>query len=158
MNQRPSYIIAVVSDALDVLRSRDCCDPVQRIIQGKAGTGKSTVIGLLTAITKLKFYDFHHPVLRAALTGIAAFYIKGQTIHDLFRINKNNHSPQYIEALSDSNKQKLRTEFKDIQLLFIDGVSMVGARMMNQIDEALKFARGCQSPSGWSFLCLFRGL
>lgn len=135
LNERQAYVVAAGSDALECLKDGSASNKLRCIVQGKAGTGKSMVIALLSALTKLKLYDSQHPVLRAAPTGIAAYNIKGQTIHNLFAIKTNNHSPNFIENLSDSSRQKLKTDFRDVQLLIVDEISMVGVRMLQQIDD-----------------------
>ena len=59
------------------------------IVHGGAGTGKSTVIDVLSQMLEKIFRqagdDPNHPyIIRAAFTGNAALIIRGQTLHSAF--------------------------------------------------------------------------
>lgn len=62
LNEKQIYVVSMVSDVLDCQRDGSSTGPLRCVIQGKAGTGKSTVIRLLSAITKLKYYQLERPV------------------------------------------------------------------------------------------------
>ena len=65
------------------------------VVQGGAGSGKSTVIDILSQQVEriLRFPGDHpdHPYcIKAAFTGTAAANIKGQTLHSAFSFSFGN--------------------------------------------------------------------
>lgn len=63
-------------------------------VHGVAGTGKSTMINVISNLVKSRFGD--DALVVTAPTGVDAFNIKGKTIHSLLEIQnfKNvNHRP-----------------------------------------------------------------
>ena len=70
-------------------------EPPLLIIQGGAGSGKSTVIGVLTEwmehFLRKSADDPNHPyIIKAAYTGSAAVIISGKTLHSAFKMPFNN--------------------------------------------------------------------
>ena len=101
-------------------------------VTGKAGTGKSTLLGYLRDNTK------QHVVV-CAPTGVAAYNVGGITIHSLFSF------PFGILTAADVARhlgRRAREVLRSIDMLIIDEVSMVSANLMDAIDAALRAARG----------------
>ena len=95
-------------------------------VSGKAGTGKTTLIGYLRD---------HIPgnVVVVAPTGVAALQVKGVTIHSFFRL-----PPRLIFPEEDIKPLKDKRLYKDIRLLIIDEVSMVRADVVDAMDLFLR--------------------
>lgn len=101
-------------------------------VTGRAGTGKSTLLGYLRDNTE-------QDVIVCAPTGVAAYNVGGITIHSLFGF------PFGVLTASDVAKhlgRRQREVLKGIDMLIIDEVSMVSANLMDCIDVALRIARG----------------
>ncbi|MCX6496297.1 MAG: AAA family ATPase, partial [Rhodoluna sp.] len=101
-------------------------------VTGRAGTGKSTLLGYLRDNTGQK-------VVVCAPTGVAAYNVGGITIHSLFGFAFGALTPgEVAKHLGRRQREVLR----EIDMLIIDEVSMVSANLMDAIDVALKTARG----------------
>jgi hypothetical protein len=100
-------------------------------LTGKAGTGKSTFLRVISQET-----DKNHVIL--APTGIAAINAKGETIHGFFRLPLGPLLPN-DKRLSDislsRNKQKL---INKLDLIIIDEISMVRADIIDALDSVLR--------------------
>lgn len=100
-------------------------------LTGKAGTGKSTFLKLISNNTNKK-----HIVL--APTGIAAINVKGETLHSFFQLPFGPLLPN-DERLNNPrfSKQKVKL-VKELDLLIIDEISMVRADIIDAIDKVLR--------------------
>ena len=93
-------------------------------IDGKAGTGKSHFIAVLSrvlselAATAGKL----SPLVRAAPTGVAAFGINGQTIYNLLKLPVQ----RLFEDLPPASLTPLQQKFRNIHYLVLDEKLMVG--------------------------------
>lgn len=112
--------------------SKDVIDTLENssenlFITGRAGTGKSTLLGYFRSTTKKN-------VVVVAPTGVAALNVRGQTIHGFFKfkIGMTVHDVKKITAEID---QKM---YKKIDMLIIDEISMVRADMFDCIDRFLR--------------------
>lgn len=109
-------------------------------VGGGAGVGKSTLISaLFQAISyrenKLPGADFQSlKALLCAYTGKAAFNIGGVTLHNVFSLPISGT----LLPLSASNVNRIHTQLKDLRLIIIDEISMVGAKMLSNIDSRLQ--------------------
>lgn len=100
-------------------------------LTGKAGTGKSTFLRVISKETHKK-----HVIL--APTGIAAINAKGETIHSFFRLPLGPVLPndKRLGDISFSReKQKL---IKSLDLIIIDEISMVRADIIDALDQVLR--------------------
>jgi ATP-dependent DNA helicase PIF1 len=95
------------------------------LVQGKAGTGKSTFI---------KYLKKYLPgnVAFVAPTGLAALHIGGQTIHSFAKL------PLKVLKRRDAREMKHRGLYRNLNTLIIDEVSMVRADMFDALDEFLR--------------------
>jgi helitron helicase-like protein/uncharacterized protein DUF6570/PIF1-like helicase len=127
--------------------------PAQLLINldGKAGTGKSHVIGVLSAALQ-DLADqagiATSPILRAAPTGVAAHGIAGRTLHSLFHLPvplKAQYEPLPSPKLKDT--QEL---FRGVRYVIIDEKSMIGLRALQWIDRRCHqiFPSGRDQPFG----------
>ncbi|NDE88685.1 MAG: helicase, partial [Micrococcales bacterium] len=101
-------------------------------VTGRAGTGKSTLLGYLRDNTG------QHVVV-CAPTGVAAYNVGGITIHSLFGFPFGVLTPSDVARHLG---RRAREVLRGIDMLIIDEVSMVSANLMDAIDVALRTARG----------------
>ncbi|MBK6860888.1 MAG: AAA family ATPase [Saprospiraceae bacterium] len=103
-------------------------------LTGRAGTGKSSLIQLFKKLNAKR-------VIYLAPTGVAAVQIKGQTIHSFFKF-----PPGWIRQ---SDYKILPKKFvEQIDLIFIDEISMVRAELLDHIDQLLQLSIGNKKPFG----------
>ena len=109
------------------------------ILQGPAGTGKSTVINFIEKLitweeNKTTDAPQNLKVLKCAFTGKAASNIDGLTLHHTFSI------PLYKRA-SNLSKKRLETKkslLKNCIFFICDEISMVGTRTMSTVNQRLQ--------------------
>lgn len=114
-------------------------------ITGRAGTGKSTLLGLLKRTTKKN-------AVVLAPTGIAALNVGGQTIHSFFKL-----PPKMIDP-NEITKRKNHRFYKKLSLLIIDEISMVRADLIDCIDRFLRVNIEKNLPFGGVQLVVFGDL
>jgi ATP-dependent DNA helicase PIF1 len=97
-------------------------------ITGKAGTGKSTLLGYIRN-------NILPNAVVLAPTGVAAVNIHGQTIHSFFGFR-----PDVTVEIVKENKKNVRNKqlYKKLSTLIIDEVSMVRADLLDCINTFLK--------------------
>lgn len=100
-------------------------------LTGRAGTGKSTLLGRFKQSTKKN-------VVVLAPTGIAALNVRGQTIHSFFGF-RPNITPGKVEKVYNSRRIHL---YKKLDSVVIDEVSMVRADLLDCIDKFLRLNGG----------------
>ena len=131
-------------------------EPLRIVIIGTAGTGKSY---LIMAIRKMLHEMVRHetktPLLVLAPTGVAAFNIRGRTVHSALSI------PIHINDNSlDMNGERLKClqqRLEGVKYIIIDEKSMVGRRMLALIDMRLRqaFPDHKNEPFGRRSIILF---
>jgi ATP-dependent DNA helicase PIF1 len=94
-------------------------------ITGKAGSGKSTLLKNFCATTQKRFAI-------VAPTGIAALNVGGQTIHSFFRF------PVGIFDRRNIKKQNNAKLWQNLDLIIIDEISMVEAKIIDDIDYFMR--------------------
>jgi hypothetical protein len=104
------------------------------VLTGVAGAGKSFVASILKKLCYRTFTRSscgrYGSVLTCAFTGQAASLLGGFTIHSAFSIGQKD--------LSVSTQSSLETSFRYVRFIIIDEVSMVSARLLEQIDRRLR--------------------
>ena len=113
--------------------------PPLLIVQGGAGTGKSTVIDVLSqqmekVLRKPGDNPDHPYIIKAAFTGTAAANIKGQTLHSAFSFSFGNN----FFSLGDKVRDERRNQLENLQVVIIDEYSMMKADMLYQLDLRLR--------------------
>ena len=119
--------------------STACPRPPRIIVQGGAGSGKSTVISTLVQwmekIFRKEGDNPEHPyILVCAPTGTAAAVVHGQTLHHSFSFNFGN---EYM-SLSDKARDQKRSLLRNLKVVIIDEISMVKADLLYQLDLRLR--------------------
>ena len=108
-----------------VIEAIDRGDPYI-FVSGKAGTGKTTLIGYLRE-------NITGNVVVLAPTGVAALQVRGVTIHSFFRF-----PPRLIFPEEDIKVVRDKRLYEGMRLLVIDEISMVRADMIDAIDLFLR--------------------
>ena len=114
-------------------------EPPLLIIQGGAGSGKSTVIGVLTDwmehFLRKSADDPNHPyIIKAAYTGSAAVIISGQTLHSAFKMPFGNK----FERFSNEERDRRRIILQNLKVVIIDEISFVKADLLYQLHLRLQ--------------------
>jgi len=97
-------------------------------VTGRAGTGKSTLLGHFKNTSKKR-------IAVIAPTGVAAVNVGGQTIHSFFGF-KPNITIDKVKAARN------RGVYEALDALVIDEISMVRADLMDCMDKSLRLNRG----------------
>ena len=126
-------------------------EPMHIFIEGGAGVGK-TRVGKAIHQSMERFYcnepgknpDQMHCILLAP-TGMAAYHLKGNTIHSGLHININRGK---LVPLGHSEKNTLRSKLLEAKVVFIDEISMVGRRLWNKVNQRLQEIFGCNKVFG----------
>ena len=113
--------------------------PPRIIVQGGAGSGKSTVISTLVQwmekIFRKEGDNPDHPyILVCAPTGTAAAVVHDQTLHHSFSFNFGN---EYM-SLSDKARDLKRALLQNLKVVIIDEISMVKSDLLYQLDLRLR--------------------
>jgi len=141
MNSEPIQLNQQFAEILDELeKSKN-----HYFITGRAGTGKSTLLGVFRNTTKKK-------VVVLAPTGIAALNVQGQTIHSFFGF------PPRVLNKSEIQKRRYRKIFEKLDCIIIDEISMVRADMLDNIDYFLRINRENPNPFGGVQMLFFGDL
>ena len=109
------------------------------VIQGGAGSGKSTVIDVVSQhvekILRKPGDNPDHPyILKAAYTGTAAANIRGQTLHSALSFNFGS---SYL-SLNDKARDDKRNTLENLMFVIIDEFSFIDADMLYKLDLRLK--------------------
>ncbi|RZC87713.1 hypothetical protein C5167_028166 [Papaver somniferum] len=127
---------------LESLRSEST---IRLIISGGAGTGKSTLISAIVHSTR-ELFGNEKSVRIMAPTGVAVFNIGGSTIHHELAITADkNLSYKKLEA---ERCRRMQVDFKDTKLIIIDEYSMIGRKMLANIDLRLRDIFSTSEPFG----------
>ena len=122
--------------------------PIYLFLSGGGGAGKSHLIKTIyhTAVKTFRHPPFNpelQTVLLMAPTGVAAINIDGTTINTGIAIPKE--TGDYLPAMSDQRKTQYRLALKDLKLIIVDEISMVGNTTLLHIHQCLKEIFGCSS-------------
>ena len=135
--------------------------PLRIFMTGGAGTGKSLVIKTLYYVANKIFTPICENAdditdLLLAYTGTAAFNIGGRTIHSAFAIHSStNIKTGKYTPLKEEQVTKLRYQYRNLLLIIIDEVSIVGKKMLTFISERLcQIKRISTSFGGVSILAI----
>lgn len=124
--------------------------PIYTFLSGGAGVGKSVLIrALYQALHRyLCSTEGENPddirILLCAYTGKAAYNIGGSTIASAFH-QKINQSQQGLHC---DELNTFRTKYRNLKLVIIDEISMVGNRSIALIDSRLQLLTGIKKPFG----------
>merc|ERR1712240_111836 len=126
-------------------------------ISGNAGTGKSFLLKVMINAAKRRAKrsgaELDKPIsLTVAPTGVAAYLVNGTTIESALGIQPSKDKA-YIKN-EPSRNSNLRFLYEDLQVIFIDEVSMVGSDMLAKINYRLQDILGkSEFMGGISIVC-----
>ncbi|XP_069109665.1 ATP-dependent DNA helicase PIF1-like [Argopecten irradians] len=129
---------------------RDEDEPLFAFLTGGAGTGKSVVIDAVyqTLHRLLCSEEGEDPedvrIMLCAYTGKAAYNIGGTTIASAFH-KKMYQTQQHMHA---DELNSLRTKFRNLSVVIIDEISMVGNKLLTFINERLQQVKGKKTDFG----------
>lgn len=121
-------------------------EPLFAFLTGGAGVGKSVVVrALFQALHRyLCSVEGEDPddtrILLCAFTGKAAYNIGGVTLHNAFQIQPSKNLEE--QTLSSDVLNTLRTKYRNLSVVMIDEISMVGNRMFSLINTRLQKIKG----------------
>lgn len=111
------------------------------VIHGQAGTGKSFLIKHLVDLCESMEKSF----IVTALTGIAALTIDGVTLHSALKIGLATGTAEKLaNGISNQHGDFLR----ELDVLFIDEISLMSALFYEKIDKFLQIVRRNNRPCG----------
>jgi ATP-dependent DNA helicase PIF1 len=128
-------------------------EPLHVFLTGGAGCGKSVVINCL--YQALHRYLCSQPgdifdscrVLLVAPTGKAAYNIGGSTIHSAFKFQANRNADEYQKPSCDV-LNTLQSKYRDLAVLIVDEISMVGNKMFRNLNLRLQDIMQNRKPFG----------
>lgn len=139
----PSEFVSCLTD--DQLAAFSLCRAGHNMyIGGNAGTGKSFLLDRIASWLETTHVQSRPcRVLRTAMTGIAAVNIKGLTLHHGLGIHVPPRGHWYT-------KDSFRDWgiFKELDVIFVDEVSMLDASLLAALDDVARSARVSSVPFG----------
>ncbi|KAG2108184.1 uncharacterized protein F5147DRAFT_577074, partial [Suillus discolor] len=132
---------------VDKKQDADLVNQLTMLMTGPGATGKTHVVKAVQAV--MHHYGCAHLIRFLAPTGSAAALIDGMTVHKglglkIKSLNKGKGTRQpgtsledYSVLISVQNHTQLREEWKNIEYLLIDEVSLLSLQLLVQIDHAL---------------------
>ena len=133
------------NDFVERINDPNLNDPFYLYIGGEAGTGKSYLLKLIIEAVKLlpkysgQELDKPH-YITIAPTGVAAYLVNGTTIESGLGIQ-----PQKGRSFKTSNPSKnsnMRFLYEDLQIIFLDEVSMTGSDMLARMNFRMQDIMG----------------
>ena len=130
---------------------------LRMLMTGPGGTGKTHVVRAVKKV--MSYYGQEHKIRFLAPTGSVAALIDGMTVHKGLGIkiqsNKkkkkdqvaNHGAEEYTVLVSVQNRMELRDEWKNVEILLIDEVSLLSAQLLSEIDHALRYTK--ERPNDW---------
>ena len=108
--------------------------PLRCTVNGQAGTGKSVLLNTITSVLR-RMFNYNNVVKVIAPTGVAAFNVGGETIHNFASFgNFGDHSP----CMSTKDRNKLVARVKHLLCLILDERSMVSSKTLGNLEQRLK--------------------
>lgn len=119
---------------------------VNIFLTGKAGTGKTTFLHKLHALSPKR-------MVVLAPTGVAAINAAGSTIHSFFQLPLSPYVPDGSVKGVEGNRRyqfsKLKKNIiRTLDLIVIDEISMVRADVLDAVDDVLRRFRDSRMPFG----------
>lgn len=125
-------VLKILNEQIRDIKENHVGNGIKRVVvQGKAGTGKSTLIHEIVRRVQTEFHQ-KNVVTVGAPTGVAAVNIEGHTLHSLMRIPIKASK---FEPLNGPNKKKFKQEMENVKFLIMDEMSMIGTKLLYKIEQ-----------------------
>jgi DNA replication protein DnaC len=132
-NENQNEIITQFDEQLEATSNNKKHKIMRTIVQGKAGTGKSTIINYMTN-RLIKHHSFGpKSFLLLAPTGVAAVNVEGSTVH-----SKLKFCDLKAVKLNGTVKAQMQNDLEKCKFLILDEFSMVGCKLLSLIDQRLR--------------------
>lgn len=120
---------------------------------GRGGTGKSRVTESIIRYFRDAQSEDNYQVAVTASTGIAAYLIKGITLHRFAGIGiiEDDREQMYLKA----SKGKSLQYWLDTDILIIDEISMISAQLFDNLSYIAQRIRGSSEPFGGIRVLMF---
>ena len=106
-------------------------------ITGGAGCGKSFLLKLIREHLLRENKTSYPNVIVTAPTGVAAYNVKGWTLHKMLHLNVQHKKEAEYTPLSAKQLSRIRALFIHVKVLIIDEISMVSINTLLQIHKRL---------------------
>ena len=146
LNKKQSEIVIHVME--QVTNSND---KMYIFLEGGAGVGKTQVANALNASINRAYRKMHDEdpsgnyTMVLAPTGIAAYHVKGNTLHSGLHININSTE---LSSLNGDTLARLQQKYINVKVLFLEEVSMIGRALMKKVNQRLQQIFGTTSNFG----------
>ena len=110
--------------------------PKRVVVQGKAGSGKSTVIHAMTTLLTEKLGADSFKLV--APTGAAALNIGGSTLHSVFKLFGKLRD---LHPLQGEAERRFQLEFANVRFIICDEYSMVGCILLSAVNKRCQQAK-----------------
>ena len=115
--------------------------PVRAVVRGGGGTGKSYAINCFRRWLAEHDHYSDNNIAVLAPTGTAAFNVAGRTLHSVLKLPVPLHQGSFQALASGMSLTSLQEAFRNVRVVVIDEMSMVGRRMLRAIDDRLRQAK-----------------
>lgn len=138
MNLKQRELLLLVTRNIKEQLEQNSSRRLRLFVTGGAGVGKTFTFNILKNQVNRCFN--RKAVKVAALTGVAARLVGGTTIHSLLKlpVQKDGVITPNMPQLTGRYLKHMRQQWKDIEFLFIDEISMVPYEMLCMIDSRLR--------------------
>jgi PIF1-like helicase/Helitron helicase-like domain at N-terminus len=140
MNVKQTELFHMIKDSI-LNQQRGSSDRLHLFVTGGAGVGKTFTFKLLVElINRTMHSDRRTAVQVGALTGVAARLVEGRTLHSMFKLpieKSNRRIAASLDPLSGNYLKVMRQQWRDIEYVFIDEISMVSDKMLYFISSRL---------------------
>lgn len=115
--------------------------PLRLFLTGPGGTGKTHIVNCVKEMMGL--YNASHRIRFLAPTGSAAALIDGMTIHRGLGISVSSSLETGCTDIfiNVKNKSNLRDEWRNVDVVLIDEISMVSLPLFCQLDQAFWYVK-----------------
>lgn len=120
-------------------------DPFHIFLSGGAGVGKTFLVNV---IIEYQNSDEEPSIAITASTGKAACNINGTTVHSAFKLPRHGPNQRPKEKLKGKELQDLQRKYKNLKVLIIDEISMVGKLTFRDLNKFLRQIKNSNQDFG----------
>ncbi|OXA47371.1 ATP-dependent DNA helicase pif1 [Folsomia candida] len=143
-------VLQTVNKFLDLPNYEQLASPLKLLIVGTAGSGKSWVIEEIVSAFRARGKQS----LITAATGPASHLIGGVTLHNAFSVPFLRDENWEDLTAKTTPSEKLISRLRDVDLLIIDEVTLLGAGFLNFINKQLQLCHDVLQPFGHASVIL----